>query len=234
MKEEEIKMITDDKRVRMITGYYGSGKTEFALNYISKLATTSKRSAIADLDIVNVFFRSRERAKELEALGIEVISSSMTQDSSDMPALSSKIVKPLRDKSYDYVMDLGGSEIGANVLGRYQPDIDPEEVDFFMVVNVFRPETGTVDEICKQKELLEEKSGLKVTGFINNSNLIHETKMEHILEGDAILKEVVEATKVPVRYTTCMLEEVGQCEELGKRVQGELFPMHYKMRESWM
>lgn len=227
-------MITDDKRIRLITGYYGSGKTEFALNYISKLAQTSKRLALADIDIVNVFFRSRERAKELEALGIEVISSSMTQDSSDLPALSSKIVKPLRDKSYDYVMDLGGSEIGANVLGRYKPDIHPEEVDFFMVVNIFRPETGTVDDICKQMELLEEKSGLKVTGLINNTNLIHETKIEHILEGDALLKEVVEKTKVPVRYTTCMLAEVGQCEELGKRVQGELFPMHYKMRESWM
>ena len=136
-------MITDDKRIRMICGYYGSGKTEFALNYVVKLAKTSKRLAMADIDIVNVFFRSRERARELEALGIEVISSSMTQDSSDMPALSSQIVKPFRDKTYDYLVDLGGSEVGANVLGRYLPDIDPEEVDFFMVVNIFRPETGT-------------------------------------------------------------------------------------------
>lgn len=227
-------MVKDDKRIRMITGYYGSGKTEFALNYVDELAKVSKRTAIADLDIVNVFFRSRERAKVMEELGIEVISSSLTQDSSDMPALSSKIVKPFRDKSYDYVVDLGGSEVGANVLGRFHDDIDPQEIEFFMVVNIFRPETNSVEEICKQMELLEQKSGYPITGFVNNSNLIHETKLEHILQGDEMLREVTKRTGVLVRYTTCMLEEVADLEELSKRVQGEVFPMHYKMRESWM
>lgn len=227
-------MIKDDKRIRMITGYYGSGKTEFALNYVSQLAKLSKRTALADLDIVNVFFRSRERALMMEDMGIEVISSSLTQDSSDMPALSSKIVKPFRDHSYDYVVDLGGSEIGANVLGRFHDDINPEEVDFLMVVNIYRPETNSVEEICKQMEMLEQKSGYKITGFVNNSNLIHETILENILAGDELLREVTKKTGVLVRYTTCMLEEVSELEELSKRVQGEVFPMHYKMRESWM
>ena len=218
----------------MITGYYGSGKTEFALNYVTQLVKVSNRTAMADLDIVNVFFRSREKAKKMEEMGIEVISSSLTQDSSDMPALSSQIVKPFRDDSYDYVVDLGGSEIGANVLGRFHDDINPEEVDFLMVVNIYRPETNSVEEICKQMDLLEQKSGYKVTGFVNNSNLIHETKMEHILAGDELLREVTKKTGVAVRYTTCMLEEVSDLEELSQRVQGEVFPMHYKMRESWM
>ena len=87
-------MITDDRRVRIITGHFGSGKTEFAVNYIRKLAKLVKRPAIADLDIVNPYFRSRQRAEVLENEGIEVISSSITTDNSDMAALSQKIMVP--------------------------------------------------------------------------------------------------------------------------------------------
>lgn len=226
-------MVTDEKRVRIITGYYGSGKTEFAVNYVKELAKTSKKAAIADLDIVNVYFRSREKAAELEELGIEVIASSVQEDNCDMPALSSKIITPFLDKSYDYVIDLGGSEVGANVLGRFMDDIDPSEVDFLMVVNLYRPETGNADEIIEQIGRLEMASGLKITGFVNNSNLIHETTVENIVEGDRFLKEVSERTGIPVRYTTCM-DEVKDADGLQKRVQGEVFSMHYNMRENWM
>ena len=77
-------------------------------------------------------------------------------------------------------------------------------------------------------------SGLKVTGFVNNSNLIHETAMEDIVAGDEFLREVSARTGIPVKYTTCMLEEVSKVEELQEKVQGEVFPMHYNMRKSWM
>ncbi|MGN0311270.1 MAG: ATP-binding protein [Lachnospiraceae bacterium] len=227
-------MVKEDKRIRIITGYYGSGKTEFAVNYAFQLAKVARRPAIADLDIVNVYFRSRERTKELEEAGIEVISSSVVEDNCDMPALSSKITVPFLDKSYDYIIDLGGSEVGAKVLGRFGDLIDPSEVDYLMVVNIFRPETGNVEEIIHQIQLLEQMSGLKVTGFVNNSNLIHETAMEDIVAGDEFLREVSARTGIPVKYTTCMLEEVSKVEELQEKVQGEVFPMHYNMRKSWM
>lgn len=227
-------MVKEDKRIRIITGYYGSGKTEFAVNYAYKMAEVTKRPVIADLDIVNVYFRSREKTKELEDAGIEVIASSVVEDNCDMPALSSKITVPFLDKSYDYIMDLGGSEVGAKVLGRFGDLIDKSEVDFFMVVNIFRPETGSVDEIIHQINLLEEMSGFKVTGFVNNSNLIHETKIEDIIAGDEYLREVSKRTGIPVRYTTCMLDEVSQIDTLSDKVQGEVFPMHYNMRTIWM
>ena len=201
-------MVKEDKRIRIITGYYGSGKTEFAVNYAFQLAKYAKRPAIADLDIVNVYFRSREKTKELEDAGIEVISSSVVEDNCDMPALSSKITVPFLDKSYDYVMDLGGSEVGAKVLGRFGDTIDKSEVDFFMVVNIYRPETGSVDEIIHQIELLERMSGFKVTGFVNNSNLIHETKIEDIMAGDEYLRQVRDRTGITTRYTT-FLRDAG-------------------------
>ena len=226
-------MVTDERRIRIITGYYGSGKTEFAVNYVKALRAAGKKAAIADLDIVNVYFRSREKKAELEELGIEVISSSVDEDNCDLPALSTYIRTPMLDKSYDYVIDLGGSEVGANVLGRYTNDIDPNEVDFLMVVNVFRPETGSVDDIITQIQRLEEKSHLKVTGFVNNSNLIHETTVADIVEGDKFLREVSEKTGIPILYTTCM-DEVKDAENLQSQVQGEVFSMHYNMRKIWM
>lgn len=227
-------MITDDKRIRIITGYYGSGKTEFAVNYAYQMAKLVKRPAIADLDIVNVYFRSREKTEEMEKAGIEVISSSVVEDNCDMPALSSKITVPFLDKSYDYIMDLGGSEVGAKVLGRFGDLIDKSEVDFFMVVNIFRPETGNEDEIIHQMHLLEEMSGFKITGLVNNSNLIRETTVDDILAGEEYLARVSERTKIPIRYTTCMVDQVQQHEALIEKVHGEFFPMHYNMRTIWM
>ncbi len=151
-----------------------------------------------------------------------------------MPALSSRITVPFLDKSYDYIIDLGGSEVGAKVLGRFGDLIDKNEVDFFMVVNIFRPETGNEDEIIHQMSLLEQMSGFKITGLVNNSNLIHETRVEDILEGDAYLRRVSELTKIPIRYTTCMVDEVQQYSALIDKVGGEFFPMSYNMRTIWM
>ena len=227
-------MITDDRRVRIITGHFGSGKTEFAVNYIRKLAKLVKRPAIADLDIVNPYFRSRQRAEVLENEGIEVISSSITTDNSDMPALSQKIMVPFLNKEYDYVVDLGGSNDGTIVLGRLKEYIDPKETDFFMVVNVFRPGTGTVDEILYQKDILEKTSGLKVTAFINNSNLIHETKDEDILFGNKILEEVSQISGVPIKYTAVMSDEGLDIDKIDLNTKGSLFEMHYNMRTMWM
>lgn len=223
-----------DRRIRIITGHYGSGKTEFALNYARRLKKEAERVMLADLDIVNVYFRSRERAELLEKEGIEVIASSLRQDSSDMPALSARIRVPFLDKRCQCVVDLGGSEAGAAVLGRLRPDMEREEIDFFMIVNVFRPETCDAAAILKQKESLERVLGFPVTGFVNNANLIHETVPEDILHGDAVLRQVSRECSVPIRYTACMCGEVKGWEQLLGEVSGEFFPMEYHMRAEWL
>lgn len=224
----------NDRRIRIITGHYGSGKTEFALNYVRKLKKEADRVMLADLDIVNVYFRSREREELLTGEGIEVISSSLRQDSSDMPALSARIRVPFVDKGCQCVVDLGGSEVGASVLGRLRPDMEGEEIDFFMVINIFRPETCDGEAILREKENLERALPFPVTGFVNNTNLIHETRPEDILEGDRILREVSASCGVPVRYTACMCEEVKGWECLPALTAGEFFPMIYHMRAEWL
>lgn len=225
-------MITDDKRVRIITGHYGSGKTEFAVNYTMALSETSSKVAIADLDIVNVYFRSREKKAQMERAGITVISSSIEGDGLDVPAVSAAMTTPAKDRSFDYVVDLGGNDVGTMVLGRLKPILNHDEVDFFMVINTNRPSTATPEAIVEQMENLEAASGFKVTGFINNTNLIRETSAQCLLDGDAVLKEVTKRTGVPVKYVSYVEELLTEAVPGG--LSGELFPMKFYMRKTWM
>lgn len=226
-------MVTSDKRVRIITGHYGSGKTEFSVNYVKALRQmTERKVAIADLDIVNVYFRSREKKAEMEDMGIRVIASSLEGAGVDVPAVSGAMTMPVTNKEYDYVVDLGGNDVGTKVLGRIIPLLDPAETDFFMVVNTYRPNTSTPEGVIMQMENLEYASGLKVTGFINNANLVRETTASCLVEGDAILKEVTKRTGVPVKYVS-YVEEL-MTEDVPDGLAGELFPMKLNMRKAWM
>ena len=142
---------------------------------------------------------------------------------------------PFVDKEYDYVVDLGGNDVGTIVLRRFKEHIDISEVDFFMVVNVFRPDTQTVDAIIEQKEKLENASGFKVTGFINNTNLVRETSAEDLLYGDKLLKEASQKTGVPIKYTSYVKEVVkDMTPEIISKLSGNVIPLKYYMREVWM
>ena len=226
-------MVADDRRIRIITGHYGSGKTEFAVNYVKKLReSVDGRVAIADLDIVNVYFRSREKKEELEEKGIQVIASNLDTAVADVPAVSGAMTMPVINKEYQYVVDLGGNDVGTLVLGRIKPLLDHAEADFFMVVNAYRPNTSTPEGIIEQMENLEYAAGLKVTGFINNTNLVRETTAECLLHGDEVLKEVTKRTGVPVKYVSYVKDVMT--EEIPEGLSGELFPMEFNMRKNWM
>ena len=225
-------MVADDRRIRIITGHYGSGKTEFAVNYVKKLReSVDGRVAIADLEIVNVYFRSREKKEELEEKGIQVIASNLDTAVADVPAVSGAMTMPVINKEYQYVVDLGGNDVGTLVLGRIKPLLDHAEADFFMVVNAYRPNTSTPEGIIEQMENLEYAAGLKVTGFINNTNLVRETTAECLLHGDEVLKEVTKRTGVPVKYVSYVKDVMT---EIPEGLSGELFPMEFNMRKTWM
>ena len=226
-------MVADDRRIRIITGHYGSGKTEFAVNYVKKLReSVDGRVAIADLDIVNVYFSSREKKEELEEKGIQVIASNLDTAVADVPAVSGAMTMPVINKEYQYVVDLGGNDVGTLVLGRIKPLLDHAEADFFMVVNAYRPNTSTPEGIIEQMENLEYAAGLKVTGFINNTNLVRETTAECLLHGDEVLKEVTKRTGVPVKYVSYVKDVMT--EDIPEGLSGELFPMEFNMRKTWM
>ena len=225
-------MFINDKRIRIIIGHYGSGKTEFSVNYAMKLKqATSSKVAIADLDIVNVYFRSREKQVMLEEQGIKVIASSIAGNALDLPAVAADIITPLEDKSYEYVIDVGGDSVGARVLGRFKNYIEDDDYDMFMVVNANREQTMDVEGIKRHKETIEATSRLKVTGFINNTHLIRETTLEDVLNGDKLLKEASKELGIPIRYVSAMSHIASQIPD---EVSGEILALDLIMRDQRM
>ncbi len=225
-------MIINDKRVRIIIGHYGSGKSEFSMNYVTKLRDlVDTKVAISDLDIVNVYFRTREKRDLLQSKDILPIDSSIKATTLDLPAVSAQVTAPINDKSYNYVIDVGGDDVGARVLGRFSNLLNPDEYDMFCVVNANREKTQTAQEVIDHIRSIENASKLKVTGLINNTHLVRETTMDDILRGQELVNEVSKLTNIPIRYVTCLESLIPQ---LPNSIEGEVFPINLYMRECWM
>lgn len=225
-------MIKNDKRIRIIIGHYGSGKSEFSMNYVTKLRDlTDAKVAISDLDIVNVYFRTREKRYFLQSKNIMPIDSSIQATSLDLPAVSAQVTAPLTDKSYDYVIDVGGDDVGARVLGRFSHLVEKDDYDMFCVVNANREQTQTTSDVINHIRAIENSSKLKVTGLINNTHLVRETTIEDILKGQELVKEVSNITNIPIKYVTCLESLIPQ---LPTNLDGDVFPINLYMRECWM
>jgi MinD-like ATPase involved in chromosome partitioning or flagellar assembly len=220
-----------DKRIRIIIGHYGSGKTEFSLNYALKLNELGKKVAIADLDVVNLYFRSREKATLLEEKGIKIIGASIKGNALDLPAISGEVLTPIQDKSYDTILDVGGDPAGARALGRYHEYFVEGQYDMFFVLNVNRPETGTVEKALEFIRKIEDTSRAKVTGIINNTHLLKSTTIEDVIKGYQLSLELSELTGIPLKYNVA-LEELATL--LPNDLVGEIFPIRLYMREEWM
>ncbi|WP_425447605.1 ATP-binding protein [Dethiothermospora halolimnae] len=224
----------NDNRIRIITGHYGSGKTEFAVNYAVKLANDKeKKVALADLDVINPYFRSREKTKELSELGIKVVGSSVNTPKAnvDVPAVSAAIYGLLQDEECNAVLDVGGDPTGARTLGRYNQYFKEGNYDMLFVINANRPETQTVEKAIEYLRRIEAVSRAKVTGLINNTHLLKSTTIDDVLRGQKLAEEVSKEINIPVKYVSC-LEHVA--DKLPKDIQGEVFPMKLFMREDWM
>lgn len=221
----------NDNRIRIITGHYGSGKTEFSVNYAVKLAKLKDKVAISDLDIVNPYFRSREKADMLESIGIKVIGSSLKGLGTDVPGVSPAIAGPLQDKSFEAILDVGGDPIGARALGRYNSYFREGEYDMLFVINANRPETQTVEKTIEYLKNIEKTARAKVTGLVNNTHMLKETTVEDVMRGQRLVDAVSEKLNIPIKYVSCM-EHIAK--ELPNDIKGEIFPIELHMREDWM
>lgn len=222
----------NDKRIRVIIGHYGSGKTEFAVNYAMRLAAAGQKTALADLDIVNPYFRSREKAELMEAQGIRVISGNRGHHANlDLPMLSADVLAPLQDHSYSLVMDVGGNAVGGRVIAQYHSYFQGGDYDMFCVLNRYREDTVDLDGALRHIRSIEASVGAKVTGLINNTHLLRDTTAADVLYGQELAEAVSRHTGLPIRYVSA-LESVAR--ELPDTLQGEIFPLKLYMRESWM
>ena len=189
----------EHKRLTLFAGHYGSGKTNIAVNYAIALAEEGKRVCIADLDIVNPYFRTKDSAKQLEAAGVTLISPQFANSNVDLPALPAEAYRMVQDKNIYGVMDIGGDDRGAYALGRYVPAIK-EENNYRMVfvANNCRPLTTTAEEALEVMREIEAACGLAFTDIVNNSNLGPETTPETVLESLEYIQKLSELSGLPV------------------------------------
>ncbi len=186
------------KRIKILSGHYGSGKSEVAVN----LAINEKVDMLVDLDIVNPYFRVRSVRTLLENHGIDLIESTIeNMAGSDLPYVSPKANQPFVSPNKTAIYDLAGTKSGAKIMMQYHEFIDLDFIEFLIVVNIYRMETSSKDKILTLIEELEGSSQLKVTGLINNSNLMDETNESHIEAGEKVLKRVSETLNIPITHT---------------------------------
>ena len=193
----------EHKRLTLFAGHYGSGKTNIAVNYALHLAGEGKQVVIADLDIVNPYFRTKDSAKVLEEAGVTLISPQFANSNVDLPALPAESYRLVQDKSIYGIMDIGGDDRGAYALGRYVPAMK-EENNYRMVfvANASRPLTRTPEEALEVMREIEAACSLQFTDIINNTNLASETTAATVLNSVSYVEELSRISGLPIFATT--------------------------------
>ena len=207
-------MKTDSKRLTLFAGHYGSGKTNIAVNYAYKLAREGQQVCIADLDIVNPYFRTKDSEAELEALGIRLVSPQYANTNVDLPALPAESYRLVQDKSIYGIMDIGGDDRGAYALGRFADAIKSED-DYRMafVVNCYRPLTATVEDAIEIMREIEAACGIRFNCIVNNSNLGEETTAATVRDSLDFVDRLSQATGLEIWMHTA---EESVAEELSE------------------
>lgn len=191
------------KRLVLFAGHYGSGKTNIAVNVAMDLKKDGKNVVIADLDIVNPYYRTKDSEAELEAAGIPLISSEYANSNVDVPALPQALYSLVDQKDRYGVMDIGGDDRGALALGRYAPAIlEENNYEMLLVINFYRPLTKDIAGMIEVMREIELAGGIPFTGIVNNSNLGRETTPQDVIATDAFARQMAEATGLPLRMTT--------------------------------
>lgn len=218
------------KRVTIFAGHYGSGKTNIAVNYALNIRRDGNRCAIADLDIVNPYFRTKDAAKILEKSGVRMISSAYANTNVDTPALPAELYAVVDDKNEYAVMDVGGDDRGALALGRYRDAIlDENDYEMLFVINKYRYLTATAKDTAEIMREIELAAGMRFTAIVNNSNLGDETTAETVLKSVEYAKEVAELSAIKIKMTTVKSDLY---EGLADRVENAV-PIDIYVRQSW-
>lgn len=203
----------EHKRVTIFVGHYGSGKTNVAVAYAKYLNSLGKKVTIADMDIVNPYFRTKDSKGELARLGIELISSEFANSNVDLPALPSELYGVVERRDRYAVLDIGGDDRGAYALGRFAPYIKEEnDYEVVFVANKYRPLTRTPEEALEVMREIEAAGKIKITTIVNNSNLGELTEPETVTDSLNYVQRLSELAGLPVKFTAVkadIAEELG-------------------------
>lgn len=188
-----------DKRITVFTGNFGSGKTEISLNYALHLRKNREKVVIVDLDVINPYFRSREKEQIMEEQGIEVIYPKKLKYA-DLPIITADLKRLLQNEEYYGVIDVGGDKDGATVLGSIADSVKAAEYELNLVVNTKRPFTSDVEGIIKMKDQIESAGKITVDNLICNINLGKDTQLIDLKEGYPIVKNAADKMNIPIKF----------------------------------
>ncbi len=215
----------------IIIGAYGSGKSEFSFHLAQSLNVPGSKVVLADMDVVNPYFRSRDVREEFAALGIEVIAPEGPYKHADLPMISPRIKGAIENPDLTVILDVGGDPAGCRTLGRFVDPITTRGYEMLFVVNTFRPFTSNKDEILQMQANLEFASKLKITEYVCNNNLMEHTTPEVVAQGIAILEVCSRSTGLPFRrylvldsYADIVPDGIGGKERL---------VMAYTLKKPW-
>ena len=223
-----MRYIDNSKRVVIFAGHYGSGKTNIAVNFAKELKKSGKSVALADLDIVNPYFRSKDSENELKEDGIDLICSEFAATNLDIPALPFTINRIINDKNSYAVLDIGGDDAGSVVLGRLANAIKSEDnYEMIFVVNFFRPITRTAEDAVEIMREIEAVSSLKFTAIVNNSNLGALTTKEDIFSTENEVKKLCKITSLPLLFSSVE----SNIYDVVKKSGNEYFPLTLQKKQ---
>jgi len=219
-----------NKRITVLVGAYGSGKTEIAINAVQYLEPFYDQVAIADLDIVKPYFRTREFHLRLVKQNIRVIMPTGVMAQADLPALPPEVYAVLQSETIKLILDVGGDDAGATALAQYHRYFTDEGYEMLMVINTCRPFARNPEEIAELRERIEHRSRLKVTGLVSNTNLGAETTAEVILRGHEIIQRVAAISGLEIIFTAV---DSRLLPEVTGRITGDIFPLTRQVLPPW-
>lgn len=219
------------KQLYIIIGAYGSGKSEYAIHLARKLNDTGEDVILADMDVVNPYFRARDVREDFAKLGIDVIAPEGEFKHADLPMLSPRIKGAIENPNKTVILDVGGDPAGCRTLGRFVDSITKRGYRMLFVVNTKRPFTSNAEEILLMKQMLEFTSKLQITEFLCNTNLMQFTDTAIVNEGIDIIQEAANACTIPFN-TYLVLSEYETVVPCGlQNLTREV--MSYTLRKPW-
>ncbi len=201
---EDYKMNCDKlKRICVVVGHYGSGKTNFAVDLAVKSAASGAKTNIVDLDIVNPYFRTADFKNMFEQKGISMTSSVYAVSNLDIPAITFDL-NSVVSENQNVIVDVGGDDAGAVALGQYKSVFEKykDETEVLFVINMYRAMTEHPQQALEVLREIEAISRLKATAIVNNSNLGIETDAGTVLNSLEYAKETAELCGLELKYTT--------------------------------
>lgn len=214
-----------------VVGNYGSGKTEISIN----LAVDRKRAGmdvrVADLDLINPYFRTREAKAPLNELGIDVVVPTKEYLQADLPILSPAIAGMIRKPAQLTLLDVGGDDVGSTVLASLADHLKAQTVRLLQVVNPYRPFTQTIEGCLKIKMEIEKSARLPITGLIGNANLIDETTAAEIYEGYDFVNRLAKESGLPLEFITASSDLMPQIDQ--KRFDCPILVLQRQLVPPW-